>query len=423
MSATPSSEIAPEAEAEAVPAPLLTLRDGLPPVIDTPEALAKAIAALAAGTGPVAIDAERASGYRYSARAYLIQLRRTGSGTHLIDPIAFGELTELDAALGDAEWILHAATQDLVCLRDAGLRPQRLFDTEHAARLLGYPRVGLATLVETILGYSMRKEHSAADWSQRPLPESWLEYAALDVEVLIELRDHLAAELEESGKAEWARQEFENLMRFEPTVRAEPWRRTSGIHRLRKPRILAAVRQMWVTRDDIARNEDVTPGRILPDSAIVAAAQAMPRSRGALLATPGFQGRGARRFGERWVEALDMARGLPEDALPAISQRTDGPPQPRSWPDRDPAAAARLNAAKTLFADLSERTKVPLENLLTPDTMRRVLWQPPVVPSEELPAAVAAALRDLGAREWQIELTVPLLAAAISVPAEATDVE
>jgi ribonuclease D len=422
VTSIPHSEVESESEPEAAPAPLLTLRDGLPHVIDTEDELTKAIAALAAGTGPVAIDAERASGYRYSARAYLIQLRREGSGTHLIDPIPFAELTELNDALGDAEWILHAATQDLVCLREAGLRPQALFDTEHAARLLGYPRVGLATLVESILGFGMRKEHSAADWSQRPLPESWLDYAALDVEVLIELRDHLAAELEETGKAEWARQEFENLMRFEPAVRAEPWRRTSGIHRLRKPRVLAAVRELWMTRDDIARNEDVTPGRILPDSAIVAAAQAMPRSRGALLATAGFQGRGARRFSQRWVDALDVARDLPDSELPAVTQRSDGPPQPRSWADRDPEAAARLNAAKASFAELSEQTKVPLENLLTPDTMRRVLWQPPTVDGDELRPSVEQALRDLGAREWQIELTAPLLVNAILTPAETPDV-
>ena len=75
---------------EEPPAPLLTLRDGLPAVIDTPEGLEEAVSALASGTGPVAIDAERASGYRYSARAYLIQLRREGSGTHLIDPTPFG---------------------------------------------------------------------------------------------------------------------------------------------------------------------------------------------------------------------------------------------------------------------------------------------------------------------------------------------
>lgn len=402
------SEEEPEVEV-----PLLTLRDGLPSVVDTPEALARSIEALAAGTGPVAIDAERASGYRYSARAYLIQLRREGSGTHLIDPIPLGDLSELNDALGGAEWILHAATQDLVCLREAGLRPTALFDTEHAARLLGYPRVGLATLVEKVLGFRMRKEHSAADWSERPLPESWLDYAALDVEVLIELREHLVAELEESGKTEWARQEFTNLLGFEPTVRAEPWRRTSGIHKLRKQRILAGVREMWLTRDEIARTEDVTPGRILPDSAIVAAASAMPRHRGALLSTEGFQGRGARRFSDRWIAALNVARELPEDELPSLAQRSDGPPQARSWAERDPDAAARLGLAKESFAALSEQVNVPLENLLTPDSMRRVLWQPPVVDPADMPTAVAQALTDLGARPWQIELTAPLIVAAI----------
>jgi len=393
--------------------PLLTLRDGLPSVVDTPAALAETVAALRDGTGPIAIDAERASGYRYSARAYLIQLRRAGSGTHLIDPTAFDDLAAVNDALGDAEWILHAATQDLVCLREAGLIPQNLFDTEHAARLLGYPRVGLATLVESILGLHMRKEHSAADWSQRPLPESWLEYAALDVEVLIELREHLARELDDTGKAEWARQEFTHLLGFEPAVRAEPWRRTSGIHKLRQPRHLAAVRELWMARDEIAREQDITPGRIIPDKAIAAAAHAMPRGRAALLATEGFAGRGARRFIDRWVDAIDVARRLADDELPAVTQRSDGPPQARSWPDRDPEAAARLSAAKETFAALSESVNVPLENLLTPDLMRRVLWRPPTVDADDLPEAVASMLHDLGARPWQIELTCPLLVDAI----------
>ena len=191
-----------DVEEEPPPAPLLELRDGLTPVVDTEEALASTDEALRRGTGPVAIDAERASGYRYSARAYLVQIRREGSGTHLIDPIPFGDLSDVQEALGDAEWILHAATQDLPCLLELGLHPGTLFDTELAGRLLGYPRVGLATLVETIVGKRMRKEHSAVDWSVRPLPDPWLEYAALDVEVLLELREALGAELEATGKAE-----------------------------------------------------------------------------------------------------------------------------------------------------------------------------------------------------------------------------
>ena len=181
----PTEDVPPE------PAPLLELRDGLPAIVDTDAALAETVASFAAGTGPVAIDAERASGYRYSARAYLVQLRRNGSGTALVDPIAFDDLKPLAEALGDAEWILHAANQDLACLAAVGLRPTTLFDTELAGRLLGYPRVGLATLVETVAGRSLRKEHSAVDWSTRPLPGPWLEYAALDVEALLELRDVL----------------------------------------------------------------------------------------------------------------------------------------------------------------------------------------------------------------------------------------
>ena len=413
----PGSE-PPEVEAapEVPPAPPLVLRDGLPPVVETDAALDDVVRRMAAATGPVALDAERASGYRYSARAYLIQLRREGAGTALIDPIAFTDLAGLDAALDGAEWILHAATQDLPCLREVGLRPVKLFDTELAARLLGYPRVGLATLVETILGRSMRKEHSAVDWSKRPLPDPWLEYAALDVEVLVELRDVLAGQLVEAGKDAWAREEFEALVDFSPAVRVDPWRRTSGLHKVRGRRAMAAVRQLWTARDALAADRDTTPGRLIPDSAIVAAANAMPLSRRALLGTPGFHGRAAKRFADEWVEAVKVAREMPESELPPVANRSDGPPQMRAWADRDPVAAARLVKARAGISALSEEVDVPAENLLTPDYLRRVLWSPPEVDDEALDEAVAAALRQLGARAWQVGLVGPLLTDAIRHP-------
>jgi ribonuclease D len=400
------------------PTPLLELRDGLPPVVDTDEALAPVLEAFAAGTGPVAIDAERASGYRYSARAYLVQLRREGAGTALIDPIAFEDLSALDDALGDAEWILHAATQDLPCLAEIGLRPTTLFDTELAGRLLGYPRVGLATLVETVLGRRLRKEHSAVDWSTRPLPEPWLEYAALDVEALVELREVLGRELEEAGKAEWARQEFAHLVDADPPgPRQEPWRRTSGMHRARGRRALAAVRELWETRDEIASRRDVTPGRIIPDSAIVEAANAMPRDKAALLAVKGFRGRGAERYASQWVQALRTARTMPETDLPPVAARYDGPPPPRAWADRDPVAAARLVTARNGLKELSDAHQLPVENLLTPDYVRRVLWEPPAAADDpDLRTRVAERLAELGARPWQVELTVDLLTSAIASP-------
>lgn len=393
------------------PAPLLGLRDGLPPLVDTDDQLADTASTIAGGDGPVAIDAERASGYRYSNRAYLIQLRRSGSGTHLVDPISLNSLAPLQRALAGTEWILHAATQDLPCLTEIGLVPSSLFDTELAGRLLGYPRVGLATLVEELLGQRMRKEHSAVDWSTRPLPEAWLDYAALDVEVLIELRELMIERLEEAGKLDWARQEFDALLSFQPAIRVEPWRRTSGSHRLRSRRSMAAVRALWEVRDQLARSTDVAPGRILPDSAIVVAAQELPTSSRSLLALKGFHGRGARRYAREWMAALEAARGLPEEQLPGRAPRSDGPPQVRSWADRDPVAAARLAHARAAMAELSERVSVPVENLLTPDVLRRVLWSPPA--GDDLATAVASELAALGARPWQVALTGPILVASI----------
>ena len=408
-------------EPDAPPAPLLELRDGLPEITDTDEGLAEACAALAAATGPVAIDAERASGYRYSNRAYLIQLRREGSGTWLIDPITMTTLAPLQEALTGTEWILHAATQDLPCLREVGLVPTSLFDTELAGRLLGYPRVGLATLVETVLGQRMRKEHSAADWSTRPLPKPWLEYAALDVEVLVELREHMVNELEKAGKSEWARQEFDHLLGFEPTVRVDAWRRTSGVHRLRGRRALGAARALWEARDAIAAERDVTPGRILPDSAIVVAATAMPTDRRALLATPGFHGRGASRYSSTWVDALQRVREMSEDELPTRAPRGDGPPHPRTWAEREPVADRRFKAARESMLNLAEVHHLPVENLLTPDYLRRLMWAPPATRE---PAALAQAVRDqlasYGARPWQAELVTGALVGAI-LGAEAED--
>ena len=407
------TEQAPPEEVDP-PAPLLRLREPLPDVVDTDDGLRATCAAVAAGTGPVAVDAERASGYRYSSRAYLIQLRREGSSSHLIDPIGLSSLAPLQEVLADTEWIIHAATQDLPCLAELGLVPTSLFDTELAGRLLGYPRVGLATLVETLLGYRLAKEHSAVDWSTRPLPRPWLEYAALDVEVLVELRDVLARELVETGKDDWARQEFDWVRGFAPVPRVDPWRRTSGVHRVRGRRALGAVRAMWELRDEIARERDVTPGRILPDSAIVAAATAMPTDRRSLMRTPGFHGRGAARYAAQWVEALHEVAALPEEELPTRAPRGDGPPLPRAWAEKDPVAARRLTLAREAVTSLSGELEVPAENLLTPDHLRRLLWTPPATRDPEpLASAVDAQLERYGARAWQRELTTPLLVVAI----------
>jgi ribonuclease D len=394
---------------------LLEPRDGLPPIVTSTAQLAAAIAALAGGTGPVAVDAERASGFRYGQRAFLVQFRRAGAGTVLVDPVACPDLSGLDAALADAEAVLHAASQDLACLAELGYRPRRLFDTEVAGRLLGCPRVGLAAMVEAMLGLRLEKTHSAADWSTRPLPAEWLKYAALDVEVLVELRDVLAELLAAQGKTEWAGQEFAAVLAAEPSPpRADPWRRTSGIHRVRNRRGLAVVRELWLERDKIARRRDMSPTRVLPDAAIVEAARVPPGGAAEMAGIAGFGGRNARRHEAEWLRAIGRARALPDRALPeASAPRGDGPPPAHRWPERDPEAAQRLIAARAVVAALADSHGLPAENLLPPDAVRRLAWQPP---AEIGPATVAADLIGYGARPWQAELTsVPLAKALLRI--------
>ncbi|MFC4472350.1 HRDC domain-containing protein [Streptomyces xiangluensis] len=398
-------------EAE-VPIPLLEPRDGIPPVIADDASLAEVIAAFAAGSGPVAVDAERASGYRYGQRAYLVQLRREGAGSALIDPVACPDLSGLGEALAGVEWVLHAATQDLPCLREIGMIPSRLFDTELAGRLAGFPRVGLGAMVEGVLGFVLEKGHSAVDWSTRPLPEPWLRYAALDVELLVDLRDALEKELDRQGKLEWARQEFDAIASAPaPEPRKDPWRRTSGMHKVRRRRQMAVVRELWQARDKVARRRDISPGKVLGDAAIVEAALALPANVQALAALNGFGHRMGRRQLEQWQSAVDRAKALPDHELPQPGQPVTGPPPPRAWAEKDPVAAARLVAARAAVSALAETLTMPQENLITPDTVRRLCWEPPAEVNAE---SVAAALAGYGARPWQVEQVTPVLLPALT---------
>ncbi|OBB73970.1 ribonuclease D [Mycobacterium sp. 852014-52144_SCH5372336] len=409
-------QVAAPEEAEPEATPLLVPRDGVPALSTSVSEIRKAAELLASGHGPFAVDAERASGFRYSNRAYLVQIRRDGAGTVLIDPVSHGAdpveaLAPVAEVLATDEWVLHAADQDLPCLAELGIRPVRLYDTELAGRLAGYDKVNLAAMVQRLLGLQLTKGHGAADWSKRPLPDEWLNYAALDVEVLVDLRDAVAAVLEEQGKTEWAAQEFEHLRKFEATpTRRDRWRRTSGIHKIRDARALAAVRELWTTRDHIAQRRDIAPGRILPDSAIINAATTDPDTVEKLTALPIFGGNRQRRSAKVWLDALARARTTQD--LPTSQEPPNGPPPASRWARRKPEAAARLDAVRAALTDVSQRVSVPTENLLSPDTVRRLCWD--WEPVDDRANVIEVFLRDAGARPWQRELTVPPLAEALT---------
>jgi ribonuclease D len=383
-------------------------------VIDTVEGYRAAVATLAAGHGPFAVDAERASGFRYSQRAYLIQVYRRDAGAFLFDPPAIGDFSELAAVMAGEEWILHAASQDLACLREVGLDPEVIFDTELGARLAGLPRVGLGTVVEDLLGIHLAKEHSAADWSTRPLPQSWLVYASLDVELLPDLRDRIAELLDDADKTEFARQEFAAVLAREPVSRQDPWRRLSGIHALRQPRNLAVARELWQTRDDYARETDSAPGRLVPDASLLAAARTLPKTKRDLAAMKDFNGRASRSQLDRWWGAIE--RGLATTDLPVSRPPGDGMPPPRVWADKNPEADGRLKRARAAVTARAEELNIPLENMLTPDTLRRVAWAPPAEITAE---TIGDALAEHDARPWQVAVTAQLIAQAfVELPQE-----
>ncbi len=380
--------------------------------------LADVVAALSSSKGSIAIDAERASGFKYSQRAYLVQLRAAETEIFLIDPVASPEMisskefADLAALMNDREWILHAATQDLPCLNEIGLYPGAIFDTELAGRLAGQPRVGLGALTESLLKFRLAKEHSAADWSTRPLPDAWLNYAALDVDVLHELKAEVEKLLSQQGKLDWAQQEFDALLRFKPKPqKLDRWRGITGLHKVQDRASLEIARQLWLTREALAQKMDVAPGRLIPDSSILVAATEKPRTRPELAAMKSFSGRASRSYLDTWWEAIQVAHKA--TVLPALKpEKTDALPNHRNWINKFPEADRRLKYAKASLVELSEKRLVPLENLLTPELLRQVSFTPPETLAVQ---ALSEKLIQLGARPWQIELTAGLIVDAFNL--------
>jgi len=410
---------APEESVASAPTakPLLVPANGVPPVVDTDQKFEATLSQLAAGRGPFAVDAERASGYKYSARAYLIQIKREGGGLHLIDPIPFGPnhkyFLELNALLQTDEVILHASTQDLPCLREVGINPTKLFDTELGGRIAGLPRVGLGPLLESLMEVSLAKEHSAVDWSQRPLPQDWLNYAALDVELLIELRNQMYAILENSKKLKWALEEFQSILNAPaPPPRVDPWRRTSGMHKIKKRDQLAIVRALWTVRAEIAQEVDIAQGRLLSDAAIVEIATKAiekpitnKKALEKILRPLGLRARWLENSAT-WISAITDALALPESDWPPVRTDSDSLPPIKIWRERFPQKYAPLTHAKANIAAKADELVIPFENLITPEYVRRICWNAPK-------SGVAPALEALGARLWQIEIVAPILEAAL----------
>ncbi len=407
-------------------------RQGVPDVIDTLEEFEQMCESYAQATGPLAADAERASGYRYSHEDWLVQFKREGASIALVDPVVLGkqgaDWDEFNQAIGDAPWILHDARQDLPGFAQLGMKPRQLFDTEVAARILGLHRFGLAFVTAHYLGITLAKEHSAADWSYRPLPRDWRNYAALDVELLIELRQAMVEDLRRQGKLEWAHEEFAYVLGEglqPPQGHAVPWMHVSHINDLHgNRRSLAVVKALWEKRDELARYYDIAPSLLLSDSAIIEAAQRKPHNARQFRAIRSLNERVRMNRGNEqdkmferyapiqrrvkpnvWKTVIQEALDMPESQWPSPPAQdvddahTNAPKSMKYWRDHHPDRFARLKAAKAVMAQISQDTHTPVDILLKPQILRNLYWT-----DDPRERDIVQFLQEQGARAWQIQL-------------------
>lgn len=417
-------------------------RGGVPDVTDTLEGFREVCDRLAGAAGPLAADAERASGFRYGHEDWLVQFKREGAGIVLLDPVALtragADWGMFNDAVGDAVWILHDSLQDLPGFADIGLTPQTLFDTEIAARMLGLHRFGLAAVTEHYLGVTLAKEHSAADWSYRPLPRDWRNYAALDVELLIELRRKMQRELKVQGKDGWADEEFRYALQTGMGPRREhpvPWLRISHINTVSQDHQgLAVAKAMWEKRDELARAYDIAPGLLLSDDSIVEAASRKPRNAREFrmirslnervrMRTGGEQDKMFERYApiqraikpSVWKHEIQEALALPESELPVMPSSPDkdgaeanAPKSMRVWSTRHPKRAETLKKARRALNQIAEDTSTPADVLLKPQILKNLCWT-----DNPERRDVAEFLTRQGARDWQVRLIAASLSHAI----------
>lgn len=399
--------------------PLLTPRHGTPEIVTDEIGYQKVITDLLAGQGPIAIDAERASGYRYSQRAYLIQIYRKDGGLHLIDPIPLKNSQfwqQFNQEFSDIEWVIHASTQDLPCLIEVGLAPKLLFDTELGARIAGCPRVGLGALAESLLELQLAKEHSAVDWSIRPLRPEWITYAALDVDILLDIRDKVEQMLLDQKKLKWAVQDFASIIngyqnyQFSDAPKSDRWRRTSGMHKVRDRLTMTIVRDLWISRDELARELDLAAGRVLGDEAIVELAVKRPDNLETVAKVIGWRTRLDSPPFNRWLAVLTQSLKTPIEEQPEFRVASQSMPPIKIWKEKNPLGYARLTHVRAGLLALSQELQIPSENLITPEFVKRICWQTPPDSSSEYENFVQDELIKSGARPWQVEQVVGVIA-------------
>ena len=378
-------------------------------------AIRQAADRLAQGTGWCAVDTERASGFRYHNRVCLLQIRRAGAGTMLIDVESDPQATTdfIGRVLADTGWVVHAASTDLPYLEQLRLRPPQLFDTELTGRFLGFHRVNLAAMVEHYLGVRLRKNHGGEDWSRRPIPSEWLDYAALDVEYLLPLADAMRSELsQQHPKDEWVAEECDYLTRvyrgYSPTPKS--WEDLRGVHGLRTSKQLQVARWLWRVREKLARASDTAVSRLLPDKALVALATELPTTVPKVMRTPGYPPR-LRRKARYWANQVDKALRTAQDRWPEpfpIPTYRDTPPSRYTWSRYYPESFPKLTMVREELARVAAQVEIPVENMIQSSDTNEIVWRSQELKEVTDDTELLELLQRLQIRPWQQKLCLPI---------------
>jgi len=347
-----------------------------------------------ARTREIALDTEGASFHRFVDRVYLLQLS-TRDRHAVIDPLPMGVPPGLGALLEDptVEVVFHDADYDLRLLQqDYGWHIRTIFDTRVAAQLLGYTAFGLAALLERFFDVKLDKKHQRADWSMRPLTDDMLDYAAQDTRFLLQLRDHMASELERVGRTEWAREEFALLegTRWTDDEPGSSYLRLKGARDLSR-RELAVLRELVPWRDAVAGTLDRATFRVLGNEQLLDIARTQPQSKDALGKIKGMPRAILEQRGADLLDAVRRALAVPDAELPKF-------PRAARW-DRDSEFDARVSALKTARDAAAKRLELDPGVLCSRDRMEAVARRNPSTVEEvaEVPELRRWQVAELGA--------------------------
>lgn len=343
------------------------------------------LAAMLKRSSRVAIDTEFHAERRFLPELFLVQLKPDieDAPIWIVDPLQTNILAKIADALLAVPWVVHAGEQDLRVLRDAiGRLPELVFDTQIAAGLVAshWP-APYGGLVSRWLGISLEKGETLSDWSRRPLSAAQLNYAALDVDLLLPLWDRLEVELSAKGRSALARSACDEALEAanNPPDDAESMREIAAASAL-QPDVLLVLQELSAWRTERARATNQPMRAVLSDGALVDLARRKPLTVDALLANRRLP-RSLSKEAPELVERIARAAARPLWAVPKLVRKRTPQWRSTAWLQLfGESLGERLSFGSGLVMPRSLAERLVLDRPKTRDALSEVLdWRDPLL--------------------------------------------